>query len=741
MSRPGLRLFALLVVAASVATPLAAADEATLAAETQLGVLAEGEFEGAAAIAAIEHGRGDPAGLDRFLTADAPRELRARATVALGRLGARAGVAPRLKTLLERGGPDLGLTIWAAGLSGAKELVPTILPFLDSKQPGIRGWAIYALGDLGERRADGYLLPILAEKEAVATVPASYAIVALETERALESLVRLAVEAHQDLRARAMADAWRLAGARKKANSTKDKPWSGDPALARRIAPLAQFDPDPEVRIFAQRALAILLSPKLAPNPEDPGDPVRAALAGAADPDPRVVADVASRFLSKYEGPGVAEALWTAGSDADPLVRTCVAEALAAKPTPAKRPVAEDLLAHEQDVRVRLALAIAVAANGNIDLGFETIRRMLAAPGADATLHGVALVKAIATDVKDEGSRKLVFATGRDPAQPVLVREAVLDAIGDFPDAEAAAYGLERCADPDPVVRAAAASVVGDRGTPADAKALAAFYDPATGRAGQDFRASIVEAVGKLGAKKDAGDAAAVAEALLARALDDPAPSVRLAAREAAKGIPALDERAGGEDVRPNEWNGLPRPKGPIAGLDLSKGDGNLSELEILRLAEAIRVRKTRVRFETTVGTIVFEVDPVWTPVHAVNLVLAAAAGVYDGTPWHRVVPSFVIQGGDPRGDGSGDAGYSVPDEIAPHASFLRGTLGMPKNTKDTGGCQVFVMHVSAPHLDQHYTAFGAVVEGIEVVDRVRVGDRILKATVLDGDPAGAPAK
>ncbi len=203
------------------------------------------------------------------------------------------------------------------------------------------------------------------------------------------------------------------------------------------------------------------------------------------------------------------------------------------------------------------------------------------------------------------------------------------------------------------------------------------------------------------------------------------------------KGFPALAARAESEDAHPNEWNGLPRPKGPIAGLDLSKGDGNLSELEILRLAEAIRVQKTRVKFETTVGTLVFEVDPVWTPVHAVNLVLAAAAGVYDGTPWHRVVPAFVIQGGDPRGDGSGDAGYSVPDEIAPHASFLRGTLGMPKSTKDTGGCQVFVMHMSAPHLDQHYTAFGAVVEGIEVVDRIRVGDRILKATVVDG---GAPA-
>ena len=87
-------------------------------------------------------------------------------------------------------------------------------------------------------------------------------------------------------------------------------------------------------------------------------------------------------------------------------------------------------------------------------------------------------------------------------------------------------------------------------------------------------------------------------------------------------------------------------------------------------------------------------------------------------------------KGGDPRGDGSGDAGYSVTDEIN-RLRYVRGALGMPKNTKDTGGCQVFVMHCAYPPLDGNYTCFGRVVSGLEVVDRIRVGDRIRSARVL----------
>ena len=70
-----------------------------------------------------------------------------------------------------------------------------------------------------------------------------------------------------------------------------------------------------------------------------------------------------------------------------------------------------------------------------------------------------------------------------------------------------------------------------------------------------------------------------------------------------------------------------------------------------------------------------------------------------------------------------------MPDEITSHP-FVRGALGMPKSTKDTGGCQVFLMHCAGPHLDGRYTCYGEAKEGIEVIDRIRVGDRIQKARV-----------
>ncbi|MBI5883215.1 MAG: peptidylprolyl isomerase [Elusimicrobia bacterium] len=114
-------------------------------------------------------------------------------------------------------------------------------------------------------------------------------------------------------------------------------------------------------------------------------------------------------------------------------------------------------------------------------------------------------------------------------------------------------------------------------------------------------------------------------------------------------------------------------------------------------------------------------------PAHAASFASLVSSGAYDGTTWHRVVSGFVIQGGDPRGSGWGDAGYTLPDEINPLA-FDRGTVGMPNAGKDTGGSQLFITHVPAPHLDGRYTVFGRVTRGMEVVDRIEPGDRITRA-------------
>jgi cyclophilin family peptidyl-prolyl cis-trans isomerase/HEAT repeat protein len=112
-------------------------------------------------------------------------------------------------------------------------------------------------------------------------------------------------------------------------------------------------------------------------------------------------------------------------------------------------------------------------------------------------------------------------------------------------------------------------------------------------------------------------------------------------------------------------------------------------------------------------------------PVLAENFRKLAERGVYNGLRIHRVVPNFVIQGGDPRGDGWGGAGEVIHDQIN-MLTYKRGMVGMPIAGKDTGGSQFFITHSRQPHLDGNYTIFGEVISGMDIVDQTEVGDKII---------------
>lgn len=105
------------------------------------------------------------------------------------------------------------------------------------------------------------------------------------------------------------------------------------------------------------------------------------------------------------------------------------------------------------------------------------------------------------------------------------------------------------------------------------------------------------------------------------------------------------------------------------------------------------------------------------------NFIKLAQSGFYDGLTFHRVVPNFVIQGGCPRGDGWGDAGYNIRSEFNQY-SYDRGMIGVAHAGKDTGGCQFFITHSPQPHLNGRYTIFGKVTNGMDVVDQMSQGDR-----------------
>jgi cyclophilin family peptidyl-prolyl cis-trans isomerase/HEAT repeat protein len=139
-----------------------------------------------------------------------------------------------------------------------------------------------------------------------------------------------------------------------------------------------------------------------------------------------------------------------------------------------------------------------------------------------------------------------------------------------------------------------------------------------------------------------------------------------------------------------------------------------------------------RVFIDTDKGTVELELAIIDAPLTVANFMSLARKGFFNGIPIHRVVPDFVVQDGDPRGDGEGGPGYTIRDEIN-QRPYLRGTLGMALDWQDTGGSQFFITHSPQPHLDGRYTVFGYVVDGIEVVDRLVPGDAIRRVRVRDG--------
>ena len=133
---------------------------------------------------------------------------------------------------------------------------------------------------------------------------------------------------------------------------------------------------------------------------------------------------------------------------------------------------------------------------------------------------------------------------------------------------------------------------------------------------------------------------------------------------------------------------------------------------------------------ETNGGTIEVKLDPISAPFTVSSIDSLTRAGAYYGVVFHRVVKNFVIQGGDfDRRDGFGGPDYRIPTEPS-FKTFKRGAAGIASSGPDTEGSQFFFMHEWAPHLDGGYTIFGEVKRGMDVVDRIQIGDRITNAGI-----------
>lgn len=681
----------------------------------------------------VELRRGPADALAPWLAPEAPRALRLQAIRALGRIGNRGGAPEWLQKLLSGAEPELEAVLRAAGLNAARMLEGAVARHAADARPEVAAAAVEALGWIGGESAAAKAAALLHAKEPRVRAAALDALARCRQEAYLERALRFVNDADEQVRSAASFAAWMLARVRKDAALAQDKEWPGDADLAARLVPLLG-SAEPQQRLDGLRPFGLLAQKAFVP-----GTPLGEVVARLeADADPRVVQEFVARVLAPRPGPDTQARLTRLLAHADAKVREAAVEALGASPSPS---VLEALTARgtaESDDAVRVALAVALVKvrdlNGEAgDLGVLLLpRERPARPGEVELSH----LRLAAASKRPEAERLLVMLARQHRGNAPLVLEA-LDALGNREGTEGKTLVADFLDHPDAFVRAATVGLVGKRHWVEFLPRLEALLTaPSVGLGARDVPQAVVEAWAEFAKAAAPGDdvGARLRTLLLEASRQGATFTARAAAIKACNdlGIPGAPSA---DAHQPNDWEGLPLRGVVVPGLGkLAERSGNLDAQHLLRIADLMATDAPEFVVETTQGAFRLAVDPSEAPAHAVSFFLNVLAGTYVDTPWHRVVPSFVIQGGDPHGTGNGDAGYGLPDEIT-RRPFVRGALGMPKGEiRDTGGCQLFVMHSDYRPLDGRYTCYGQVLAGMETVDKIRVGDRILAIRVVFPD-------
>jgi cyclophilin family peptidyl-prolyl cis-trans isomerase/HEAT repeat protein len=454
--------------------------------------------------------------------------------------------------------------------------------------------------------------------------------------------------------------------------------------------------------------------------------PVLAAAAASSDPLSR---GLAARGLGALKDPEAFDALATLARDKDAQVQVLAVRALgvlgdargvpvvapllkspslalrseallslaAMPPDPALRAQVVALVGHE-DEGVRGAALRALA-----KLDREEFALVLSGLDPDPA-WSVRAARAMAlADAGDEISQGILLAMLKD--DDVRVLPAVLEGLRKARGADAVDTLRRHLDHADPVVRAAAAEGLGALAPPGIVRPLLEAWKRSQADAELDARLAVVDALAALKGQDDAG------EALKQIAGEDGARVVRARASAAlkARGLPVV-------------WPGFE----PLARPWLDYREA------MAPYEPGLEVFTPRAILHTRRGRIEIHLDVVEAPLTTASFMELARRGFYDGLPFHRVVPAFVAQGGDPRGDGSGGPGYTLRCEIG-QRPFGRGAVGMAHSGRDTGGSQFFIALQPQPHLDGAYTLFGQVVSGMEAADGLRPGDLIDRVEIWSG--------
>lgn len=667
--------------------------------------------------------------------------VRERAALALGRIGDPASVELLLEALKDRyarvrqmaafalGEIEDQETLQALGYRSDPRVVPALLAALRDESAMVRARAAEALGKIGDRRAVSALIDLLGAAMGFNPFEPSQqadprrreyislfltALFRLRDPAALTPLLLVAQDPDPELRWRAANAIYRLLAARPSAPQV--------PAgAAREVLKSLLRDAHPLVRAHAARALGLL------PHNQEERESAAAALLGLLEDRSLEVQIEAVNALGRLES---ASAVAPLGAKLERLLEAearqgkefpgrlinleaTIINALGQIGAPAKRLRALlSRLRFRPDVvgdAVEMALARMLR-------GDDSYLEPLAGGKLVARFRQPARLRAAAAALAEHGSGRageLLLELLKSPATAeekkliAQAKPAILAAL-----IRLGPPGLEQLlaaalADADEVVRKVAAEGLGrlaehGAASPRALEALlrAADKGRADGSESYEARAALLEAIARF-------DHHPAAIRALRSALDHDERLVRIRAATLLRSLTGSDYSTaiGASATRNSEivyaLLAEERRSDPIAVIDTEKG---------------------------RIEALLFRDDA---PLTVDNFIKLAREGFYNGLTFMRVVPNFVVQGGDPRNDQEGGPGYTIRCEIN-QRSFLRGHLGMALAGKDTGGSQFFICILPQPHLDGGYTNFGRVISGMSVVEDLVAGDKILNVTILE---------
>ncbi|HUF47916.1 MAG TPA: peptidylprolyl isomerase [Vicinamibacterales bacterium] len=616
------------------------------------------------------------------LVVDPEASMRRRAALALGRVGLPEGL-PLVTARLDD--PDEAVreaAAFAIGLLGRQEAVPTLVDRLRAESSfRVRGRLIDALGLLGDESAAG---PIAAASTGCGVLlspiaPDDMSPQSREVEAcrlALFALVRLGnVDALRsvalDAGGQAVSRWWPVAYALQRGGAPDA------PALLALVSTSGIYTP-----AFALRALAALEDARVIPLATalvDADVDVKLRVAALRALVPFASSATAPVALRLLRDPAVPPNLLL---EAVPLVAGDGAFDLLV-----------DLFAHPW-AALRVAAMRRAAA-----LDSESFLVVRSSFGDDPDWSVRAALVDIVSGLGEPAERVMGWIEAADGDRDVRVRVAALQAFARLNAPDLDARLATALSAPDYSLRAAAARLTGQRRPDGGVLRLSAAYVRGESDAADGARSAAIAAVARYDGEE--------ARVVLRRALDDREWPVRLQAARLLEGL--------GEPATPRR----PAPVRQPAGFFESDA--------LLRPPFS-----PHAFIETRLGTIEIALNVIEAAVTTRTFIELARSGFYNGLRVHRLIPHFVIQVGDPRGDGSGGPGFTQRDELSP-LPFVRGTVGMALSGPDTGGSQFFITLSPQPHLDGRYTVFGQVVSGDEMLDRVAMWDVIERVRIWDG--------